>query len=157
MNRDYVHVGVYVECINPESKSPVMRRRCERQNCLIYYEPTSTLFCGNCGAPTVEYQAGTESFPTINPWEIEIEEALFVPPNILLPGVDIWLPNLSGFNTYFETNNYWEVTDLPQIERVRASHMHNFEVHFSAALEGLRAAYGPANVTVKWGIVRYSG
>jgi hypothetical protein len=156
-NSNYIHVGVYVECINPVSERPIMRKRCEQMNCLRYGKITEMPFCGGCGAPTAEFQSGVDGISSVNPWGIEIDQMLSCQQIPNLAGADVWLPNIGGKAVEFPIDlDYSDVIDIPDPTKTRAAHIAEFEQYFGEAVQGLRAAYGDDNVTVKWGIVTYS-
>lgn len=156
MNQDYVHVGVFVECLNPLRETPHTVDGCVNANCTNYHNEIRAPYCGECGSPFGQF-AVIQREPSVE-WyvvSVNIDEALF--PAILSNkgGYDIWLPNKSvDGGAGIDTEETGEVVDIPA--ETRAAHIANFERGLSAGLAGLREAYGAENVTVRWGVVTYT-
>jgi hypothetical protein len=149
-----LNIGVYVECQNTETTVPVMAGRCTTQGCKKYGVKTDDNYCGVCGHPTEDYQAGTAKEYTVDPFDIEMDEDLtplleMDPP----PGVLIWIPNKGGEVGLKTEDIAMLALDDPQA--IRETHIANFYVRYASALKVLKDTYGAENVTVKWGIIQY--
>ena len=65
---------------------------------------------------------------------------------------DIWIPNHGG-GVDVDMDS---VTALELTPHMRTLHLDTFEATYAVAIAVLIAAYGADNVTVKWGVVKYT-
>jgi hypothetical protein len=151
---NYLHIGVYVECQNTETTVPIMAGRCTTEGCKKYGMKTDDNYCGACGHPTEEYQTGTTSERTVDPFEIEMDEDLT--PLLEMdspPGIIIWIPNKGG-EVELKTEDV-SIIALDDPHATRVAHISHFYVKYASSLQILKATYGAENVTVKWGVIQY--
>lgn len=152
------YIGVYIECKNHMVTVNVAKHGCVNDRCKVFHEPRNGEYCQHCGKPQAVF-TDKEQVEAVDKWQVVDEiDQVFMPASLDgwdAHGINIWQPNFSEPETGIEHDEYSDndVVELPPDTMQR--HMRNFEdePEFTDALDGLRKAYGPDNVTVKWGIV----
>lgn len=150
--QDYIHIGVFVECVNLKVEKFSEIKSCGNQACGNYLKMSLDMFCRWCGTPIGVHHVSA-SAEQVDKWEVssQIDEALSC---CIVEGSvnDIWIPNHGG-GVEIDTEN---VSALELSPHMRSLHLDTFGTLYADALAGLIRAYGEDSVTVKWGVVKYT-
>lgn len=157
----YTYLGPYIEARNSQEDVIKQRRSCTNVKCKrrgdhIYDQAVK--FCDQCGTAIgdVTYK---EAAPKVSAWEIAEENKLSVMSteyvNEVPKGTDIFVGNIRSDGRKFSQNaresRMVEVTAQLIVDETVA-----FIKQYETGIAALKAAYGEANVSVKWGLVQYA-
>jgi hypothetical protein len=162
------YCGPYVECKVSKTTPTFEKWRCSNPACeqhTIDSHHYEVKFCSKCGSAFKIVEVA-EEVDAVNRWELEeeIEAALGQPFGafefeLKAQGRHIWVGNKDPedigdkpIRSSFVCNEEESLTELQAADI--DSQLKQFHRIYDEELKRLRSAYGPANVQVKWGIVR---
>lgn len=160
MGIDYsTYIGPYVVCAVQRHTTTDTWRSCPLVACVNYGKYMQPGFCPHCGTQIMDV-----AFPvvkdTVDDGDIreQIDERLATASGddyqewARANSAHLWMPNTGGIGRHLDSREAFS------LHRITATDIHNethaFEGYFAAELAQLRAAYGEAAVSVRWGVIQ---